>query len=125
MKKYIHIFILLLTLIACEKGPTFSVTLNPDKGSVKGAKVAVSSDFPLNVTNNKAIHIKKTARGTSVDFKNIPAGRYTITVKHENYLDFVKNRIEINNSTPGYTVNLISKNPIDDLFINDNESNND
>ena len=79
-------------------------TLNPNAGDVVGAIVTLTN-------NNSSQIYKQTAESTSVIFKAVLTGSYTLTVEHEDFFPYIHDDITIDSSESDYTIDLLKNGP--------------
>ena len=107
VKKMIMLSIAMLCLIilsACGEKTSTTITLVSVTGEVTGARVTLKNN-----SGDKSLVYTQTAKGTTVDFKNIVPGSYTLTVEHNDFNTFTQGDITVHNTVAGYTANLINK----------------
>ena len=102
---YIITVCCLLIFSACGKKTSTTITLVPNIGDVIGAKVTLKNN------RNKSHVYDQTAMGTTVDFKSVVPGSYTLTVEHHGVLTFTQGDVTVHNTVAGFTANLIIKGP--------------
>ena len=94
----------LLTISACEETTSFIITLRTDTGVITGAKVTLKSNSGI-----KSHVYNQTAEGTSIDFKKVVPGSYTLTVEHNDYWAFTLSDLTVHSTVSGYTANVNRK----------------
>ena len=117
MKNIIIFVTIVLLMSACTKKATFTITLNQNSSDVKGAILTLADGEGKNVYT-------QTAETSSVVFKNVVPGEYTLTVEHENFYPYTKEINTTENNGSGFTAE-ISKNGPGKIVLKPNYGNAD
>ena len=96
----------LMKISASEETTSITITLDPNIGDVIGAKVTMTNN-----TGNKSHVYKQKAKGTSVLFKNIVPGTYTLSVEHDDYFPYYRNDITVHNTILDFTAYIRKNGP--------------
>ena len=110
VKKKMMIFVIITTCMmmmsACGERTSTTITLVPNFSDAAGAKVTLTNN-----SGDKSHVYQQTAKGTTVDFRKIAPGSYTLTVEGEDIFSFTQNDITVHSTVAGYTANLFKKGP--------------
>ena len=92
-------------MTACGEKTSTTITLVTNFGTIEhGAKVTLT-----NHSGDKSHVYTQTAHGTSVDFRKIVPGSYTLTIEGDDVFTFTQSDITVHSTVAGFTVNLFKK----------------